>query len=98
MMAVPSSIVFHDCLDPEALADEEERAEVEANIVELCRPFGQIEAVHAAGPGQEDAGLVYVHFAAPSQVRQGDGDLETFNGPGRFTYHFDPLSKHIRRR
>ena len=65
LLAVPSAIVFHDF---EVLADGEERAEVEANISDLCRPYGQLEGVHAAGPGQEDAGLVYVHFAAPSQA------------------------------
>lgn len=70
VMAVPSAIVFYDCLDPEALADAEERAEVEANVADLCRPYGQLEGVHAAGPEQpENAGMVYVHFAAPSQVR-----------------------------
>jgi hypothetical protein len=68
MMTVPSAIVFHESLDPDALSDEEERAEVEANIADLCRPYGQIQAVHSGNPGQEDAGLVYVQFAAPSQV------------------------------
>lgn len=59
-----------DYLGQESLEDEDELVELQENITDLCSAFGRVKSVRIPRAGEEDAGMVFVHYDTAAQARK----------------------------
>lgn len=61
-------VCLHDFVTADCLEDDDEYMEIQGNVRDLCCGYGEVQDVRVPRPGEEDVGLIFVHFAGPAQA------------------------------